>query len=153
MLSTHTLDFFVHLGFELLKLLLVFSLHLFHAGTHVQDSFDTGEIDTQVLHEAANLYNAIDITVRVQAWAVRAITFACRSDKPQAFIVPQRLLMHVRFFSSHADNVPCAVAPLRHGDTPFCQGNLQGGPLCYGWTSTPRLRANFSNMLRSSPVR
>src|SRR5712691_2335684 len=84
----------------------------------------------------------------------------------------QRLLMHLSLRCRHADNVPCAFAPLMH-DLSLLSGlltrrvacvarvaGLDSNPLLshlasrishlYEWTSTPRPRASFSNNSRSS---
>src|SRR5207248_3407208 len=45
---------------------------------------------------------------------MRAISFACRRDQTQAFIMAQGLLMHFGFLCRHTDDVPGAFAFLGH---------------------------------------
>src|SRR5438309_8338410 len=113
----HTLYFQVHLLLHLLKTLLHFGLDLLYAVAHKQDRFNTRQIDAQVLHQAANLDNAIDVAVRVETRAMWATTLTRRRDEAQAFIMTQRLLMHLGLFRRHTDDVPCTIVFLWHNQS------------------------------------
>ncbi len=67
--------------------LLELDLHLLHTILHVQDSFNPRQIDTQVPHQAANMYNSFDVAIRIKTWAVWTIALARWLDQPQALIV------------------------------------------------------------------
>src|SRR5438045_128130 len=85
----------------------------------MQNSFDAGEIDAQITHQAANMHNTLDIAIRIQARAMWAISFACRRDKPKAFVVAQGLLMYLGLRRSYTNHVPCAINSLRHNYPSF----------------------------------
>ena len=55
----------LHLLLNLFYALLCFNLHLLYEVSHMQDSFNACEIDTQIFHQAANLNDTLDIAVRV----------------------------------------------------------------------------------------
>src|ERR1019366_2467785 len=117
-------------------------LHLLHAIFHMQDGLDACQVDTQVTHQATNMDNTLDIAIRVEAWTVRTTPLTSRLNQSQAFVMTQRLFVHLRFLCSHADDIPCAITLLRHANT-----LLSPHHEC---TSTPRLRASSSNNARSS---
>src|SRR5258708_11016673 len=144
MMILHALYFLVCLLLHLLKTLLHFGLDLLYAVTRKQDRFNARQIDAQVLHQTADLDNAIDVAVRVETRTMRATTLTRRRDKAQAFIVTQRLLMYLGFFRRHTDDIPCTIVFLWHDQSLL-------SPLHpYYPASTPRLRASFSKSSRSS---
>src|SRR5581483_7585108 len=99
---------------QLIHLLLQLLLNLLHAILHVQNRFHSSKIDAKITHQAANMDDALDITVRVQSRTMRAITLARRRDQPQAFVMTQRLFMYISLLRGYADDVPCAITVLRH---------------------------------------
>ena len=40
-------------------------LHLLDQVAHMQNSFNSCQVDTEILHQVTNLYDALNVTVRV----------------------------------------------------------------------------------------
>src|SRR5579883_1801843 len=59
-------------------LLLQLCLHLLHTILHMQDGLNARQIDAEIAHQAAYMYDALDIAIRVQARTMRALALACR---------------------------------------------------------------------------
>ena len=72
---------FEHMLFlQTLEFALQVLLHLLHAVLHVQDGFDAGKVDAEVAHEAADVCDAINVTVGIETRAVGTVAFARRGN-------------------------------------------------------------------------
>lgn len=83
-----------------------FLLHVEHLPTHMEDDFDSGEVDAEIIDQAFDEADLLDVAIAVVAEVPRAPAWV---DQPTPLIHSQALLVHATQFGRYFDRIGALV--------------------------------------------